>query len=288
MTATAARLVIRRRRSLLGTLGSVVIATTAAFAAIAGGGMTAASAATHDWIATGWNIHLADQLDPATARHFFNTSSSFGTGPVAAKNPVTNGFAANAVLVFDSYAQFASDIQSGAIGPDYKWVLYDPEEWSQTPVAEQLNPVKYLTQFGQLAHAHGYKVIEAPGRDLGNVAKSGSACPELPGENLDRWYIHCDIAGAAAAASDVYVLQDQVNTTNVTEYDALFASARRQALAANPQAVVDSELSTNYGTAQQMATAAKSINADGFYVSITHPSIGQAVQFFRLMRAAGY
>lgn len=283
-----ARVVIRRRRPLLGTLGSVVATTAAAFAVALGGGMSAASAATHDWIATGWNIHLADKLDPATTRHFFDTPGSFGTGPTASSDPISNGFATNAVLVFDSYAQFASDIQDGSIGPDYKWVLYDPEEWSQTPVAEQLDPVKYLTKFGQLAHAHGYKVIEAPGRDLGNVARAGSACPELPGENLDQWYVHCDIAGAAAAASDVYVLQDQVNTTNLTAYDALFNSARRQALAANPQAVVDSELSTNYGTAQQMATAAKSVNADGFYVSITHPAIGQADQFFRLMQAAGY
>lgn len=137
MTATAAsqpgcsavpasrgtRLVIRRRRRLLGTLGSVVIAT-AAVAATLGGGLTAASAATHDWIATGWNIHLADRLDPTTAKHFFNTTSSFGTGPSVSGNPVTNGFAANAVLVFYSYAQFASDVQSGVIGPDYKWVLY--------------------------------------------------------------------------------------------------------------------------------------------------------------------
>jgi hypothetical protein len=37
-----------------------------------------------------------------------------------------------------------------------------------------------------------------------------------------------------------------------------------------------------------MATAAKSVSADGFYVSMTHPAIGQADQFFRLMRAAGY
>jgi len=286
--APAARLTIRRRRPLLGTLGSLVVATAAAFAATVGGGMSAASAGTHDWIATGWNIHLADQTDPATAKHFFNTSGSFGTGPKASASPITDGFAANAVLVFDSYAEFASEIQSGTISPAYKWVLYDPEEWPQTPVAEQLNPDKYLTQFGQLAHAHGYKVVEAPGRDLGNVARSGSACPELPGENLDQWYIRCHIAGTAAAVSDVYVLQDQVNTTNLIEYDALFAAARKQALAANPQVIVDSELSTNYGTASQMAAAAKSVNADGFYVSITHPAIGQADRFFRLMRAAGY
>jgi hypothetical protein len=299
MTATAAsqsgcsatpgaRLTTRRRRPLLGTLGSLLAVTAAAFAATVGGGAPAASAATHDWIATGWNIHLANQMDPATTRHFFNTSSSFGTGPKASSDPVTDGFGANAVLVFGSYAQFASELASGTISADYKWVLYDPEEWPQTPLAEQLSPGKYLTQFGQLAHSRGYKVIEAPGRDLGNVARAGSSCPELPGENLDHWYIRCDIAGTAAAASDVYVLQDQVNTTNVAEYDALFAAARTQALAASPQVIVDSELSTNYGTASQMAAAAKSVNADGFYVSITSPAIGQADQFFRLMRSAGY
>jgi hypothetical protein len=282
------RLGIRRRRPLLGTFGSLAAATAAAFAATVGGGVSAASASTHDWIATGWNIHLANQLDPATTGHFFDTSSSFGTGPSASVNPVIDGFAANAVLVYDSYAQFAADQPRGAISHAYKWVLYDPEEWSQTPTAEQLNPGRYLAQFGQLAHAHGYKVIEAPARDLGNVARSGSACPEQPGETLDHWYVRCDIAAAAAAASDVYVLQDQVNTTNLAAYAALFASARQQALAANPQAVVDSELSTNYGTASQMAAAAKSVNADGFYVSITSPAISQADQFFRLMRAAGY
>ncbi len=283
-----ARRDVRRRRPLLGTLGSLLAATAAAFAATVGGGVSAASASTHDWIATGWNIHLADQLDPATTGHFFNTSGSFGTGPKTSVNPVIDGFAANAVLVYDSYAQFAADLQSGAISHAYKWVLYDPEEWPQTPTAEQLNPIKYLAQFGQLAHAHGYKVIEAPGRDLGNVARSGSACPEQPGETLDHWYIRCDIAGAAAAASDVYVLQDQVNTTDLAAYGALFSGARQQALAASPRAVVDSELSTNYGTASQMAAAARSVNADGFYVSITSPAIGRADQFFRLMRAAGY
>src|SRR5438876_1638162 len=107
--APGARLTIRRRRPLLGTLGSLVAVTAAAFAATVGGGAWAASAAAHDWIATGWNIHLANQMDPMTTRHFFNSSSSFGTGPKASSDPVTDGFDANAVLVFDSYAQFASE-----------------------------------------------------------------------------------------------------------------------------------------------------------------------------------
>ena len=51
---------------------------------------------------------------------------------------------------------------------------------------------------------------------------------------------------------------------------------------------MDSELSTMHGTAGQMAAAAKSVNADGFHVSITSPAIGQADRFLKLMRAAGY
>jgi hypothetical protein len=284
----SARRGILGRRSILGPITTLLLTAGAALATAVAGGASPAAASTHNWIATGWNIHLAHQIDPADTRHFFNTPGSFGTGPKPFIDPVTDGYSAKAVLVFDSYAQFASDIRNGRIGASYKWVLYDPEEWRQTPVAEQLNPARYLRQFGQLAHAHGYKVIEAPGRDLGNVADAGSSCPKLPGENLDRWYIRCDIAGIAAAASDVYVLQDQVNTTDLAEYDSLFASAHHQALAANPQVTVDAELSTNYGTASQMATAAKSVSADGYYLSITHPAIHKATQFFQLMRSAGF
>jgi len=65
------------------------------------------------------------------------------------------------------------------------------------------------------------------------------------------------------------VLQNQVNTTNLSEYDWLFNNAKAQALAANPGIVVDSELSTNYGTPTQMATAAKS-RRRGRLLSLDH------------------
>jgi outer membrane protein assembly factor BamE (lipoprotein component of BamABCDE complex) len=83
-------------------------------------------------------------------------------------------------------------------------------------------------------------------------------------------------------------VQDQVNTTNLTEFDYLYNTTRNQALAANPQVQVDAELSTNYGTADQMATAAQSVNADGYYINATTPTIGQADQFLQEMQAGGY
>lgn len=264
----------------VATAALAVAGATAAF------GAAPASASVHNWVMTGWSIHLTDQMDPATASHFFNTNTSYGTGPNSTLNPVSDGFSANAALVYTSYAQFQSDLQNGAISTNYKWVLYDPEMWSQTPVNEQQNPALYLKLFGQLAHANGYNVIEAPARDLAQVP--GSSCPELPGENLDHWFVRCNIAGAAAASSDVVVLQDQVNTTNLTEFDSFFNATHSQALAANPQIQMDAEVSTNYGTADQMAAAAQSVNADGYYLSATTPTIAQADQFLQEMQAAGY
>lgn len=183
-------------------------------------------------------------------------------------------------------SQFASDLQNGAISSNYKWVQYDPEMWAHTPVNEQQNPALYMKLFGQLAHANGYSVIEVPARDLAQVP--GNACPQLAGENLDHWFVRCNIAGAAAAYADVFVLQDQVNTTNLTEFDYLYNTTRSQALAANPQVVEDAEVSTNYGTADQMAAAAQSVNPDGYYINATTPTIGQADQVLQEMQAAGY
>jgi hypothetical protein len=286
-TARPAR---NRTRKAVARAAAVItggLAALTVLASLASGSAGAATTPARNWIGTGWNVHLAYQADAATTKHFFNAATSYGTGPSAAASPVTDGFSTSATLYYSSYAQFQSDLSTGAITYPYKWVMYDPEGWANTPVAEQQNPVKYLGLFAQLAHQHGYKVIETPARDLGNVA---TVCPlnTQTGENLDQWYIRCKIA-AAAAAADIYVLQDQVNTTNVTEYQWLFNQARAQAVAANSAVQVDAEVSTNYGTADQMATAAQSVpKANGFYLSTTTPAISQADQFLQKMQTAGY
>ena len=274
-------------KKLIGRLSAGIAATLAAAAAAATLGMAPASAATtSNWVMTGWNIHQLDQLSPAVASHFFNTPSSYATGPSASTSPVSDGFAASSVLVYNSYAQFASDIANHAIAPTYTWVMYDPEYWSATPLNEQQNPALYMQKFGQLAHANGLKVIETPGRDLGLVP--GSACPETPGESLDHWYLRCNIPAAAASAADILVVQDQVNTINPAEFDNLYANSRAQAQAANPQIITDVEISTTYGTATQMATAAKSANADGIYINATTNTLAKTRSFLHLMQVAGY
>jgi hypothetical protein len=235
---------------------------------------------------TGWNIHQLNQLTPATATHFFNTPASYATGPAAATSPVSDGFTTTGVLIYNSYAQFAADLTSHALTPAYTWVMYDPEYWPATPLPEQQNPATYMQEFGQLAHANGLKVIEAPGRDLGLVP--GAACPQARGENLDHWYLRCNLPGAAALSADMVVIQDQVNTTNPAEFDYLYTNSRAQAQAANPQIITDPEVSTTYGTASQMATAAKSAHPDGIYINATTNTLGRTRAFLNIMQAAGY
>jgi hypothetical protein len=265
--------------------GATILAAGVLLGVVFSVGHTSASAGGRNWIATGWNIHLLDQATPVTTAHFFDTAGSNGTGADPTTSPVLDGLDAAPALVYTSYAQFASDIASGAITYQYHWVTYDPENWAQTPLAEQQDPGTYLRQFAQLAHANGLQAIETPSRDLGLVP--GAVCGKQTGETLNQWYIRCGIAGKAAYA-DVIVVQDQVNTTSLADYGWLYNNARAQAQAASPGVMVDAEVSTNYGTPAQMAAAAQSVSADGYYVSITGTAIASATQFFQAMQAAGY
>lgn len=86
-----------------------------------------ASAATStQWAAMAGNIQQLSQQDPATTSHLYNTPTAFGAGASLVQTPVQKGYATTPVLDYTSYAQFASDIASGAITYSYKWVMYDP------------------------------------------------------------------------------------------------------------------------------------------------------------------
>jgi hypothetical protein len=237
------------------------------------------------WFMTAGNVQSMSAVNASTAEHFFNTPASYGAGASLVKTPVQARYSTTPVLSYTSYARFASDIRSGRVRYPYKWVMYDPENWAATPVSERRDPVKYMTLFGQLAHAHGLKVIQAPALDLADV--TGSVLPRRPGESADQWFVRVNIAGAAAAAGDIFQLQDESNTTAGGQYAYMFNTTGAQARAANSNVLVFSEVSTFDGTAAQMARAAQSITPDGFYVA-ADGKVAQTLQFFRLMKAAGY
>ncbi|HTT52655.1 MAG TPA: hypothetical protein VMH35_14745 [Streptosporangiaceae bacterium] len=233
------------------------------------------------WILTGWNIHLLHRYAPATAA-MLDTPGSYARGNDPGRNPVLDGFHTTPALGYRSYSAFAADVAAGAIGPWFRAVLYDNENWPGTPAAEQQDPWAYLALFGQLAHANGLLYIATPARDLGNVATSRR--PKRPGETLDEWYVRTNIAGAAAGAADIAQVQAQVHTASVPAFARLVSQARPQALAASRDVKVYGGLSTNHGSPDQMAAAASSAKVDGFYVTASSSAITQLEAFLRRMR----
>jgi hypothetical protein len=247
---------------------------------------TAASAATQPgWLMGAGTLAGVAAQDPATASQILNTPTTYGTGASLTADPIQPGLASTPVLSYTSYAQFSSDIRNGRISFPYGWVQYDPEEWSQTPLAEQQDPIKYMTLFGQLAHANGLQVIMAPAMDLAYVP--GSVIPRRTGESGPSWYVRVNIAGAAAAAGDIVNVQTESQTTNLPVFDSLFNNSEAQAQSANPGVQVFAEVSTLNGTVQQMTAAAESVSAAGYYVAAPNAT-AQADQFFQSMQAAGY
>ena len=117
---------------------------------------------------------------------------------------VVNGFSQYGKYYrhFDSYLPV---IVKGAYFPGFKakaasipagsWVLYDIERWPWTPLIEQQHPLRYMKRFAYLAHAHGLKVILAPGPSLCGI---WGGCVRTPGS-----YASTLIKGAYAAGGDI-------------------------------------------------------------------------------------
>jgi hypothetical protein len=162
--------------------------------------------------------------------------------------------------VFKSYSAFAREVATGRLPRTVHAVLYDPEKWPGTPLAEQRDPRAYMVQFSQLARAHGLAPILAPARDL--VLVPGAACAKRTGENLTRAYLRCRLA-AGDAGAEVFVVQSQIDELGVPAFRHLLALAAQQARAGNPHVAVLAQLATapngQVATAGQLVAAARSV-----------------------------
>lgn len=141
-------------------------------------------------------------------------------------------------LRFASEAAMASAVRAG-LPPAVGAVLYDAESWSYTPPAEQADPARYYAAAAELAHAHGLRLIAAPGLDL-VLSRCGRSCGPRAAA-----YVRERIAAGAARFADVYEIQAQSLERDPAGYAALIAAVGAQARAAHPQVVLVAGLSTN-------------------------------------------
>lgn len=185
------------------------------------------------------------------------------------QQPLT-GVSAIPVVTVSSLASLRTALADHQI-PAGGAVLYDCENWSFTPTAEQRDPVQAATEAADLAHANGLKFIVAPALDLMTVLAS-----HTPGQDWQR-YIRLGLAGAMAKVADVVELQAQSLERDPGTYAAFVSQATAQAKAANPRITMLAGLSTNPpGTVvtSSMLTAAIASSesvVDGYWLNIPGP-----------------
>jgi hypothetical protein len=90
------------------------------------------------------------------------------------------GITAKPVMTFASAAALDAAVTGGRLPAGTYGVLYDPEAWSFTPVAEKRDPVQAATRAAAVAHAHGLRLIVTPALNLTTVLAPGHRHPDPP------------------------------------------------------------------------------------------------------------
>ena len=146
---------------------------------------------------------------------------------------------AEPVVTFASAAALESAVDAGQVPSGTFGVLYDPEAWVFTPVAEQQNPVQAATAAAAVAHAHGLRLIVTPAIDLATVLDPNGKGPEW------RQFLDLDLAGRLAKVADVIEIQAQSLEQDTSVYAAFVQAAAAQATAARSGIDLLAGLSTN-------------------------------------------
>jgi hypothetical protein len=188
------------------------------------------------WIATTPTLAHLRAFDLQASALFFDRSTSFVLGGA--------GTTAIAARAWSDGASFEADLASGAIPPQVRYVMYDPEGWASTPRGERRHPVAAMRAFARAARAAGYGVIITPHPSLVEVQRA--ACRAAPNEKESAAYLRCGIGAAAARLSDVVEIQAQWLEWDPPAYRAFVEAAAGQARDVNPDVVVVAGLSTRY------------------------------------------
>jgi len=185
--------------------------------------------------------------------------------------PPVPGVVAEPVVTFASAAALESAVNAGQLPSGTFGVLYDPEAWVFTPVAEQQNPVRAATAAAAVAHAHGIRLIVAPALDLTTVLALGGNEPDW------RQFLDLHLIGRLAKVADVVELQAQSLEQDTSVYTAFVQAAAAQASAARPGVGLLAGLSTNPPgvpmEAWQLTAAIQATRSvvDGYWLNVPVP-----------------
>ena len=190
------------------------------------------------------------------------------------------------VQYFFSSAALQAAVGHHQVIPGVKVVADDLENFAITPASERKNPIPALRGFGDDAHAHGYRSILMPGRDLMRVP--GAVCSQRPGTTISQSYLRCDLPTAAAYAS-IYVIQAAAVETNLSALRQLVQDGAAEAHRANPHALVFATLSVSpnglFVPSSAVVAAAQEIRqyVQGFFINDLRPSDSRMLAFLQAL-----
>ena len=169
--------------------------------------------------------------------------NALGAGPLdellkPGQRPVTD-VSARPIVDFASAAALERAVAGRQLPTGTDGVLYDPEAWPFTPVAEQRAPVAAAARAAAVAHAHGLRFIVAPALDLTTVLGTGAH------GSREREFLHLGLVGRLARSADVIELQAQSLERDTAGYRRFVRRAAAQAHVTGHRVQLLAGLSTN-------------------------------------------
>jgi len=186
---------------------------------------------TVQWYISGPAFSLLHNVSSSLADLFFTGSNTFSSVALSASTIL--------VETFTNYDTFAAAIQNNQTNKNTRFILYDNENWTFTPLEQQINFKHYFSLFCNLARKNKYQCILTPAIDL------ASKNPACFGATQEDRYLNCSIPYAAAETADIFEIQAQGDEESLANYVSLVSQAAAQARRANSQIVVWAGLSTN-------------------------------------------
>lgn len=238
------------------------------------------------WLIANGSARSLCKANAALAKSTFNHPSTYiGSGGIPDLPE------ASAMWTFASFAAFQAKVKAGALGANTKAVMYDPEGWKETPPNEQQNVGRYLQQFCELAHQHGWLAITTPSVDLMTAKNERRAeVYPHPGKTIQEAYLDYNLAALAARYADFTEIQAQALQLEPAKYADFVKRAKAQALAANPKVKFLSGLSAYRNKSispAELCAAANSVRdvVDGFYLAVKNmdsPNPENVLQFIQM------
>jgi hypothetical protein len=184
------------------------------------------------WMLASSSLSKISNISSSLAQYYFSQNNTY------IMDTLPSNYKSIPSIIFQSFATFNKTITNGTFTKNIKAVVYDCENWTFTPIEEQINPP--FQEFASLAHKHNLIVIFTPAVDLVSIIYNGTC----KGSTNYEKYLNCSIAYHASLYSDIFEIQAQGSENNVQIYYNFVKSAALQAKKANSNIMILAGLST--------------------------------------------